>query len=288
MSNKTALAEAGQPPHPTMRREFVDPAMAAELLATSDRNRKLQEGWVQELVGMLRDGRFKEIGDTIRLSWEKRLLDGQHRLTAIVRSGIGVWMWIVEGLDPASQDVMDRGRKRTVGDVLTIHGYAQGTMLAAAVKWVVVIGEGRLAKAGKSASKNERMILQFGPDETLEALAQHSALEKSLRIGSAIKHASVRYPPSLAVGMHYLMALKAGTDVADDFFEQLTEGTNLQRQDPVWTLRDQLQRDEGRRIKRQSIDIAAWTIKAWNAWRANQYPVKVLKYYPGYFPVLED
>lgn len=285
MSSNTLAAADGQPPEPSVRREFISPARAKELLSTIKHERRLQESWVTHLAKLLVDGRFQEIGDTIRMSWDDSLLDGQHRLNAIARGDIGVWMWVVYGLDPQSQDVMDRGRRRTVGDVLTIHGFSQGTTLAAAVRWVVAIEDGRFNTG--SSSRNERTAIQLDPDETLEALEKYPDLVGSLRIGSEIHRAAVRYPPSLASALHYLMARRAGTDVADEFYESLANGTELQKGDPIWRLLDQLHRDETKRFKRPSIDVAAWTIKAWNAWRANR-PVGVLKYYPGSFPIMDD
>lgn len=298
-----AADPAGRPARePSVHREFVTPERAKELLATGGPNRNLQESWVRELIRLLTEGRFREIGDTIRLSWDGTLLDGQHRLTAVARSGISVWMWIATGIDPAAQDVMDRGRRRTVGDVLAIHGYSQGNMLAAAVKWVILLpelarrpspkvvakGEQETAQAkpGKTL-KNERGAFQITPDEALEALEKYPALVNSLQAGRDLKTSALRYPPALAVALHYLISEKAGAEAASEFFEAVATGVGLEKGDPVWRLRDQLQRDESRpRGRMPTVGVAAWTIRAWNAWQSGRQ-TGILKYYPDYFPEIE-
>lgn len=233
---------------------------------------------------MLEEERFLEAGDTIRIGWDGSLLDGQHRLEAINRSGVSVWMLVVYDLDPSAQDVMDRGRKRTIGDVLHMHGHPQATMLASAVKWVTAIEGGKLNRL----PKNERGTIDLGPDETLASLSAHPGLEDSLRVGAAVKHAAVRYPPSLATALHYLMVQRAGTDHADNFFEMVATGANLQKGDPVWQLLDQLHRDTAKQIKRPYVAYAQYTVKAWNAWRQDRHDVSNFRYIPGFFPELED
>lgn len=280
-----------QPPEPSARREFITADRAQELLGTIGRERHRQEAWVRDLARMLEEGRFRETGDTIKVSTEGKVLDGQHRLGAIVRSGIGAWLWVVYGVDPESQDVMDRGRRRTVGDVLYMHGHAQGTLLAAAVKWVVAIGEGKLGSSGAKA-KNERSSINLDPDETLQALRKYKGLEESLKVGAVVKHSAVRYPPSLAAGLHYLMSQRAGTDIADEFFDAVANGTDLKKGDPVWQLRDQLIREETRTVKHSYVTLAAWTVRAWNALVVAKKAgmpadVRVLKYYPPSFPAME-
>lgn len=284
MTTTLAPPQSDPPPgEPNVRRVLVGPAQAEELLARMDRNRRLQQGWVNELAQIMLKGNWQEIGDTIRLDREGRLQDGQHRLRAIIKSGCSAYFWIIEGLAPEAQDVMDRGRRRTVGDVLTIHGVAQGQMMAAAIKWVMAITEGKLGL------KNERgLALRPTPDDTLLAVAAHPGLEASLKVGRTAKTAAFRYPPSLAAALHYLMACKAGTEAADEFFDMLFVGDELPAGEPVWLLRDYLVRDSVKHTRRSSLDKAIWTVKAWNGWR-NHATVRTLKAYPDHpFPEISD
>ena len=49
-----------------------------------------------------------------------RSTDGQHRLEAIAKSGVGVWMLVVRGLMPESRADIDSGEKRLTNDSPTI------------------------------------------------------------------------------------------------------------------------------------------------------------------------
>lgn len=70
-------------------------------------------------------------GAAILISNSNELLDGQHRLTAIIESGESQVLLIVRGIDPAAMVTIDAGRKRSYADGLRIRGYANHTTVAA-------------------------------------------------------------------------------------------------------------------------------------------------------------
>lgn len=49
----------------------------------------------------MQDGKWKLNGKTICFDRTGRLLNGQHRLSAVVRSGVSLTTVVVRGLDPA-------------------------------------------------------------------------------------------------------------------------------------------------------------------------------------------
>jgi hypothetical protein len=67
------------------------------------------------------------------------LIDGQHRLQAIVKSGCTVRMMVtfglasvIDGKEMTTMDAVDRGRTRSVADQLKIqHGFKDGAITAA-------------------------------------------------------------------------------------------------------------------------------------------------------------
>jgi hypothetical protein len=71
---------------------LVKPRQAAEWLAESiyEGQRKLRSSWIDELKGLMERGQFRQ-GSTIEFcEWQGRryLVDGQHRLAAIVATGL--------------------------------------------------------------------------------------------------------------------------------------------------------------------------------------------------------
>lgn len=80
--------------------------------------RKINFSTVKIYAKDMKDGNWKENGETIKFDFNGNLIDGQHRLQAIVESGITIELIIVEGLDPNVADTIDIGRKRTIEQYL--------------------------------------------------------------------------------------------------------------------------------------------------------------------------
>lgn len=106
---------------PSCKREFITPEIAKKYLAQNCNNRNIQPRRVMLLAEQMKNGTFQENGDTIRFNKAGNLIDGQHRLNAIVKSGVTIPMLVVRGLEN-SVNVIDRGKNRSVGDCLTMAG----------------------------------------------------------------------------------------------------------------------------------------------------------------------
>jgi hypothetical protein len=100
--------------------ETVTPAMAADWLKMNTNNRPLDQKRVQAFADDIRLGRWQTTHQGIALSKDGRLLDGQHRLSAIVVAQRSVQMMVFHGVDPRTFTVMDRGKPRTLRDVTGI------------------------------------------------------------------------------------------------------------------------------------------------------------------------
>lgn len=81
---------------------FITPEIAAKYLERNYKgNRKLSQRRVDYFVQLLRDGLFRTTHQGIGFDKDGNLIDGQHRLWAIVESGIGAEMQVTAGLDAA-------------------------------------------------------------------------------------------------------------------------------------------------------------------------------------------
>jgi hypothetical protein len=98
--------------------ETVTPDQAAALLANNAGNRKLMKTTVSQLADDMRRGHWRLSHQGIAIARDGRLLDGQHRLSAIVEAGVAVQMVVFRNVDEASFAVMDRGRVRQLRDIL--------------------------------------------------------------------------------------------------------------------------------------------------------------------------
>jgi hypothetical protein len=64
----------------------IGPSEASALLARNVSNRPLRPRYIESLARQMLDGYWQLVGDPIRVADNGRLLDGQHRLHAILAS----------------------------------------------------------------------------------------------------------------------------------------------------------------------------------------------------------
>lgn len=120
--------------------ETVTPEMARNLLKKNDHNRRVREHHVDFLASEIANGRWKLTSETIAISPDGVIVDGQHRLIAVTQSGVAVECWVARGVPMDVQDVIDTGTVRTVSDQLQLgDGLKNATMSVAAVRQIVAL-----------------------------------------------------------------------------------------------------------------------------------------------------
>jgi hypothetical protein len=122
--------------------EVVTPAKAMEWLTTAARNRNISDSTVRRYGSDMVAERWRLNGQGIIFSAEGQLLDGRHRLTAVVATGLDVPMLIVRGAKDDSFETMDSGKGRTLANVLAIEGAknAASTAATARIAWAYAAG----------------------------------------------------------------------------------------------------------------------------------------------------
>ena len=99
---------------------FITPEMAAKMLRDNTGNRRVRHAHVQRLTDAMANGEWKETHQGVAVSESGKLIDGQHRLMAIVQSGIGQWTNVSTGVRDDSFTALDQGEKRSVADMFHI------------------------------------------------------------------------------------------------------------------------------------------------------------------------
>lgn len=102
----------------------ITPEMASEILEmkTEFRNRKIRERTVNNYAKDMETNSWPITGDTIKFDRDGNLIDGQHRLSAIVKSGKTQKMLVVYGLDKSILTAIDIGLKRSLENALQFQG----------------------------------------------------------------------------------------------------------------------------------------------------------------------
>lgn len=104
-------------------RMLVTPAMAVEWLNRNRNNRPLNIQRVAMLKKAIEDGTFALTHQGIAFYGKfDELADGQHRLAAIIEAGIAVEMIVSWGLTKDVVHAIDRGRPRSIANVLGFIG----------------------------------------------------------------------------------------------------------------------------------------------------------------------
>lgn len=116
----------------------VTPAKAADWLKNNFGNRPVKDDVVVAYARDMVSGQWVPTHQGIAFNDLDQLIDGQHRLRAVVMSGATVRMMVtfglpskIEGREMTTMDCVDRGRTRSVADQLTIqHGFKYGSLTA--------------------------------------------------------------------------------------------------------------------------------------------------------------
>lgn len=254
--------------------EQITPAIAEEWLGRNSHNRPIRNNRVADLSGAMTRGEWVVNGDAIRWSDQGVLLDGQHRLWAVVESGITIESLVVRGLRESAQETMDVGARRSLKDTLVLRNVVDAAKIAAVLnyKWRYDNGHVRLASARPTIAQ-AIAVYESNPDGLREAARQASRLNQRFRISVAMS-ATV-----------YDSFASIDQDDADAFWESLLSGADLGKHSPILVLRRYLERqsavgragETNQGARASSVTVHALFIKAWNAYRAGE-EVEVLSW----------
>ena len=100
----------------------ITPARAAELLAANSTNRPVSKAVVRGFAEAMRRGEWMVTHQGIAFDTRGVLVDGQHRLAAIIEADRPVELTVFTEVGEGTFDVLDIGKRRSAADVLAIEG----------------------------------------------------------------------------------------------------------------------------------------------------------------------
>lgn len=106
----------------TAKVETITPEIAKTMLGENVNNRRISRDNVNLFAREIRNGEWRFNGEAIKFGKDGRLLDGQHRLLAVIAADKPLTTLVIRGLEDETQQTMDSGKTRTLGDVLTLRG----------------------------------------------------------------------------------------------------------------------------------------------------------------------
>lgn len=208
------------------RQTRVYPSDAEAMLQTMGENRRLNERRVQMLAEDIGHGRWHLSPQPICFDEDGKLIDGQHRLTAIIRSGIPVDLIIAYNVPHGC--VLDKGLERSSGEALYMRSLISKDMSSREV-WGVVnryleikYGASK-AKAMSDTAKSEFIRINeqnISKAISLSRKGAHRALCKKAGIQTAVFAA-------LSKGIPENILLSFTTVVNTGFMDQVDQSAAI-------------------------------------------------------------
>ncbi len=256
----TAVLNISIPNSPTAEVVAVTPALAQEWLAKNDVNRTIRSHNVSKYARNMGAGQWAMTGEPIKFSRFGKLLDGQHRLLAVIKSGATVKMLVVRGLDEESQVEMDSGAKRSASDALAFLGESNTALLAASARLILLAVTGLINEDRKKHALSNGEIAEF--------------VNKNADIRDAVNAAErwrryIDAPPSVVCAAYYFLAQVHETKAAV-FFDSLASRANVPAGSAILALDSRLRSIRKNGTRPSQRDYLNLFFKAWNYWRKNR------------------
>lgn len=270
-----------QPVPKTFERVLVTPELATKLLDLNTGNRPVRDREVELWQNVIERGEFRYTHQGIAVDSNGVLQDGQHRATAIVRSGIAVEMQVSVGMPPENFDAIDNGLRRNFRDVVARLGIANAARVGSAARLLLIMDEYPKRSFGDKVSNAEvshylqrRVTLAGGEETSLGDLIYQATVEAQQHW--AAYRINVTGTAAFLTRVWQLL----GTENAElqDFLAGLRSGVDLSSSDPRLALR-RVMLSPSNSVRTMTHVHYAYIVKSWNKFVKNT-PTKVLNFRP--------
>lgn len=112
--------------------ERITPDIAEHILANNVGNRRVAKRIVQKYAAEMKSGNWKLNYEPIVISKTGKLLNGQHRLLAVVESGVSVDLYVIRGADDDTF-LYDRGYTRSEDQAIYMMGVNNCTKITLSI-----------------------------------------------------------------------------------------------------------------------------------------------------------
>lgn len=214
----------------------ITPSLASKIMEDHNKkNRKINKNNVNFLNKEIESGNWKLNGETISFDVDGNVNNGQHRLLAIIKSGVSLDIIVVTNLSLEAFKTIDTGALRSGSDVLSIEGVPNSTHIAAMVKFIFAfkIGKYSANRHHHRTLSNTELIdyyYELGDDRVYKSYQFYNSVREG---GSSV------ITPTLISGFHFLLT-EIDKEKGEEFLTMLTQGINLTKDSPITALRNKL------------------------------------------------
>lgn len=245
----------------------ISPKKASDMLAANTTNRPISKPVVRSFADVMRRGEWRVTHQGIAFDTNGVLVDGQHRLAAVLEADMPIEMTVFTEVPPETFDVLDTGKRRNAADVLAIDGETKTLMLASMLRTVWLYQHRpEQSWSGRAASVSNPEIRQ--------TLGEHPGIRDCVTLGERIA-AETGMIKSAAGAASYLVDHANPQADLDPWWEGIIEGAGLGKNDPrlrfrntmLRMAREQASHTQRRRNTREHV---ALYLKAFNAWAGGE------------------
>lgn len=211
--------------------EAITPARAKEMLSVPVKNRSVRPRVVRTYSADMSDSRWRFTPEPIIIDKNGGVLDGQHRLQAVVETGVERVFLVVYNVDPSLIEVLGIGKSRTAAEILKIEGESNTFPLAGAVR--VLHNYLTIPPARSWGGDN----VTLSPPAVTSVLRQHPRLRDYVPIGAQVASKIAASPSAIIVGV-YLTSYERPIEQQDDWLGPLKSGAGLSPGSPALALRE--------------------------------------------------
>jgi hypothetical protein len=220
--------------------EFIGPERAVELLVNlAPYQRKQKPDKVKEFTHKITEGEFVLMpSDAICIDWDGYTCNGQHRLEAVLETMKGQEFLVVYDVDPAVYDRMDRGTRRTVGDMLYGKSHADHRVrkdVAPATLGALL----RMIHLWEEYPQDQwgTQLRNVTEQQVADTWARHTSAEESAAQGRLGK---LKVKPVASMLAHYMIMRSCDYDatLVNQWYGELRQPRVIKPGDPGFALRE--------------------------------------------------
>lgn len=252
---------------PRIKLKEITPTLASRWLEKNTVNRSLSQSLIRKYASDMGQGRWDINGETIKLSLNGELLDGQHRLRACILVDKPFKSMVAMDLPTAAIKSVDIGRSRSFSDRLALEGtekYRKSTAAMVRALWRY--------RNGILDPSHEQLAELY--EKEREDVDRAVLLVNGLR-GSVGGATPINVT---AAGLVYILARAKNAAQAEAYVQQLIVGEYIGKEDPAFVVRTRILRAKADRQGLEMEDQVSAMIAGWNAMRKNRPLSKVYVY----------
>ena len=209
----------------------VTPELAAKWLGKNDVNRKLREHRCAFIARSIEDQKWVTTHQAIAFSKSGRLLDGQHRLRAVIMANKAIEIWVATNVPDEAFQVMDSGLPRKMYERLN----SDPRRTAIATTLFRVVGPRPIPHEYEIQLLLDMLEPAFVRLEAIPKAMKPSKVTKASVLAAAVLRIAGTKPGSVAhttildsVGRLVAGDLSGSSRVIVSLYRQLVEGVNTQ------------------------------------------------------------